>query len=321
MKHKCDETIIIIGAGIAGLAAGCYAQMNGYQTQIFEMDDRPGGLCTSWQRQGFIFDGCIHYLFGSARGQPFYQLWEELGVTGQQQFFHHDELLRVSESDGKTLIVYSNPDRLEQHLKEISPIDRRLISDLCTGIRTFTRFDLSLLQQQPKALMQLGDWGKLARKMLPFICPLVRWGNLSAAEFAERFQDPFLRRAIPQMFAWESIPVMVGMSLLAYMHTKNAGFPLGGSLQFAEKIADRYLELGGKIHYESQVEKILIEKHQAIGVRLYNNEEYYAVGAQPTVGNRVISACDGHNTLFGLLDRQYIPREIQRYYDGHLPIH
>ena len=105
MKYKYDDTIIIIGAGIAGLAAGCYAQMNGYQTQIFEMHDRPGGLCTSWQRQGYIFDGCIHYLFGSARGQPFYQLWEELGVVPKQKFFHHDELLRVSEATGKTLIV------------------------------------------------------------------------------------------------------------------------------------------------------------------------------------------------------------------------
>jgi phytoene dehydrogenase-like protein len=313
MKHRYGDTIIIIGAGIAGLAAGCYAQMNGYKTQIFEMHDRPGGLCTAWHRQGFVFDGCIHYLFGSARGQPFYQLWEELGVVPQQQFVHHDELLRVSEPYGKTLIVYSNPDRLEQHLKELSPIDRRLISDFCAGISTFTRFDLSLLQQQPKASMQLGDWGKLARKMLPFICPLAQWGNLSAAEFAKRFQDPFLRRAIPQMFGWENIPVMVGMSLLAYMHTKNAGFPLSGSLQFAEKIADRYLELGGEISYKSQVEKVLIEKHQAVGVRLYNNEECYA--------DRVISACDGHNTLFGLIDSQYVPREIQRYYDGHLPIH
>jgi phytoene dehydrogenase-like protein len=97
------------------------------------------------------------------------------------------------------------------------------------------------------------------------------------------------------------------------MHTKNAGFPLGGSLQFAEKIARHYLELGGEIHYESPVEKILIEKDRAIGVRLYNNQECY--------GDRVISACDGHNTLFSLLDRQYVPREIQRYYDGHLPIH
>ena len=64
MKNECSDTIIIIGAGIAGLAAGCYAQMNGYKTQIFEMHDRPGGLCTAWQRQGFVFDGCIHYLFG-----------------------------------------------------------------------------------------------------------------------------------------------------------------------------------------------------------------------------------------------------------------
>jgi phytoene dehydrogenase-like protein len=39
MKRNCDDTIIIIGAGIAGLAAGCYAQMNGYQTQIFELHD------------------------------------------------------------------------------------------------------------------------------------------------------------------------------------------------------------------------------------------------------------------------------------------
>jgi phytoene dehydrogenase-like protein len=313
MKYKCGDTIIIIGAGIAGLAAGCYAQMNGYRSQIFEMHDRPGGLCTSWHRQGFVFDGCIHYLFGSAPGQPFHRLWEELGVVPQQQFVHHDELLRVSEPNGKTLIVYSNPDRLEQHLKELSPIDRQLISDFCAGIRTFTRFDLSLLQQQPKALMQLGDWGKLAQKMLPFICPLARWGNLSAVEFAKRFQDPFLHRAIPQMFGWDSIPVMVGMSLLAYMHSKNAGFPLGGSLQFAEKIADRYLELGGEIHYESQVEKVLTEKHQATGLRLYNNEEHYT--------DRVISACDGHNTLFGLLDRQYVSREMQSYYDGRLPIH
>ena len=46
------ESIIIIGAGIAGLSAGCYGRMNGYRTQIFELHDKPGGLCTSWKRSG-----------------------------------------------------------------------------------------------------------------------------------------------------------------------------------------------------------------------------------------------------------------------------
>ena len=59
-----DRSIIIIGGGIAGLA-GCYGQMNGYQTQIFELHDKPGGLCTAWQRRGYTFDGCIEWLVGS----------------------------------------------------------------------------------------------------------------------------------------------------------------------------------------------------------------------------------------------------------------
>jgi phytoene dehydrogenase-like protein len=66
MKNSATD-IVIIGAGIAGLAAGCYAQMNGYRSQIFEMHDQPGGLCTAWQRQGFVFDGCIHYIAGEER--------------------------------------------------------------------------------------------------------------------------------------------------------------------------------------------------------------------------------------------------------------
>jgi phytoene dehydrogenase-like protein len=39
------QHIIIIGAGISGLAAGCYGQMNGYKTEIFELHNLPGGVC------------------------------------------------------------------------------------------------------------------------------------------------------------------------------------------------------------------------------------------------------------------------------------
>jgi len=48
-----DPSILIIGAGFAGLSTGIYAQMNGYRTQIFEMHNLPGGLCTAWKRQGY----------------------------------------------------------------------------------------------------------------------------------------------------------------------------------------------------------------------------------------------------------------------------
>ena len=46
-----NKSMIIVGAGIAGLSTGCYAQMNGYQSTIFEMHSIPGGLCTAWKRK------------------------------------------------------------------------------------------------------------------------------------------------------------------------------------------------------------------------------------------------------------------------------
>jgi len=37
-----EKSLIIIGAGLAGLSTGCYAQMNGYQSHIFEHHTVPG---------------------------------------------------------------------------------------------------------------------------------------------------------------------------------------------------------------------------------------------------------------------------------------
>ncbi len=50
-----EKTLAIIGAGVAGLAAGCYVRMNGYTTHIFEKEPRPGGVCTSWRRGEYVF--------------------------------------------------------------------------------------------------------------------------------------------------------------------------------------------------------------------------------------------------------------------------
>ncbi|GAB4478704.1 MAG: FAD-dependent oxidoreductase [Anaerolineae bacterium] len=307
-----DKSVIIIGAGIAGLSAGCYAQMNGYRAAIFELHTQPGGLCTAWERKGYTFDGCIHYLFGSGEGRPFNRMWQELGAVQGRPMIDHDEYQRITDGE-HTLIVYADPDRLEAHLLEISPQDAPLIRAFCKGVRQFTTFDMSLMYEKPKELMSGQDWGRFGLKMRDFIIPLARWATLSTKDFAARFKHPFLRRAITQMFSWEEAPVMMGMALLAYMHTGNAGFPVGGSLAFSRAIERRFRELGGEVHYDAQVEKILVKDGRAVGVRLYNDEVYHA--------DYVISASDGRTTIYDLLDGQFINRKLRRMYDGHLPMH
>lgn len=71
---------IIIGAGIGGLVCGCYLAKAGMKVLIVEQHNKPGGYCTSFKRNGFIFDAAAHS-FGSYReGGQFKKILEDLGV-------------------------------------------------------------------------------------------------------------------------------------------------------------------------------------------------------------------------------------------------
>ncbi|MCJ7739381.1 MAG: NAD(P)/FAD-dependent oxidoreductase [Anaerolineae bacterium] len=293
-----NKTIAIIGAGIAGLATGCYAQMNGYRTQIFELHDKPGGLCTSWKRKGYTIDGCLHWLVGSREGSAMNGIWRELGAVQGREMVDHDEFVRYEGAGGRTFILYTNIDRLERHLLELAPTDAREIGKLCRLMRRFTRMDEAM--------------GGSPIKMLPLLPAMIRYGRMPLEKYAKRFSDPFLREALGSLFDLPDFP-MIGMLItLAWMHNRNAGYPIGGSLAFSQAIEQRYLDLGGEIHYKSRVDRILVEADPAGGDR--------AVGVQLTDGSEhradiVVSAADGHATIFKMLEGKYVDDTIRGYYD------
>ncbi|HEY4663265.1 MAG TPA: FAD/NAD(P)-binding protein, partial [Candidatus Humimicrobiaceae bacterium] len=99
------KKMLIIGAGVAGLSTGCYAQMNGYDSEIYEMHSTPGGVCTSWKRGDYLFDHCLHWVLGSNKGSSIYPVFEELGVA-QNVKFYFTERFRKIELKGKILTVY-----------------------------------------------------------------------------------------------------------------------------------------------------------------------------------------------------------------------
>ena len=304
------RSILIIGAGIAGLSAGCYARMNGYETQIFEMHDKPGGLCTAWKRQGYTFDGCIEWLIGTRPGTATYRVWRELGAAQGRRFIHHDVYQRIEGSDGRSLSLYTNLERLEQHLKDLSPDDSEVIEEFCAGARGFTRFlDVMGNLEDPASLL---NGIKMGIKMLPFMGSLRKYSRMSTEEFAIRFRDPLLRKGIcAAVDDLGEIPAMTLMMVLAYMHEGDGCFPAGGSLEFAQAIEGRYLGLGGAINYRSPVEQILVEDDRAVGVRLTDGTEHRA--------DIVISAADGHATVFDMLQGRYVNDRVRGYY-RKLPI-
>lgn len=99
--------------------------------------------------------------------------------------------MRIVDSDEKELIVYSDPDQLQNLLLSIGPQDEREIARLCDAICRFANFDMSAMQSKPKEQMSLDDWGAFGSQMLPFGIPLLRCGQLSAEEFGQRFKIGF----------------------------------------------------------------------------------------------------------------------------------
>ena len=299
-----EKSIIIIGAGLAGLSAGCYGQMNGYRTRIFEMDTRPGGLCTSWKRKEYIIDGCIHWLEGSRTG-GLHRVYQELGAVQDRRMVDSEEFVRVEGSGGKTLVAYADIDRFEQHMKELSPVDAGVIEEFCNAARVLTRYEL--VQEKPMELMGLLDLLKMI-KLMPMMRIMRKYGKISIQDYALRFSDSFLREAFPLIFGdMPDFPMFALLMTWVDLHKRNAGIPIGGSLEFSKAIERRYLDLGGEVHYKSRVDRILVDDDRAVGVHLADGSEHRA--------DMVISAADGRTTIFDMLEGRHINDKIRGYYN------
>lgn len=305
-----DNSIIIIGAGFAGLSAGIYAQMNGYRTQIFEMHDKPGGLCTSWKRKGYIIDGCIHWFVGSSPESSMHDYWEEVGVTQGRDFIYMDEYMHFESSDGRVLTFYTDIDKLEKHLLEFSPQDAGKIGEFINAIRICLAFDLpskdTPLGQKLIKQLRLGWTFATKGKKIQ------EWMKITGKEFASGFRDPVLKRAFDEMWMPEFSIVFLCFTF-AYLHKRNAGYPLGGSMPLSKALEDRYKSLGGTVNYKKRVEKILTDGNTASGIRLDDGTEYHC--------SRVISCADGYTTIFKMLEGKYIDEKIRQMYEKWIPFY
>ncbi|MBN1996192.1 NAD(P)/FAD-dependent oxidoreductase [candidate division KSB1 bacterium] len=298
-----DKSITIIGAGFAGLSTGIYAQMNGYKSQIFEMHDKPGGLCTAWKRKGYTIDGCIHWLVGSSPESGMHGYWREVGIAQGLDIIDLDEYMRFETDDGRTLIFYTDVNRLENFLLEFSPQDEKPIREFINGIRLCLKFDMPSEFDPP--LKRLIKSVKAGLFFTVHGQQMKKWMKTSMADFAARFQDPALNEAFKEMWGLK-FSIIFLLFTFAWLHKKDAGYPIGGSMPMSEALAKRYTDLGGVIFYGRRVEKILVENEQAVGVRFSDGREIRS--------NRVLSAADGHATIFDMLEGKYTDEQVREPY-------
>jgi phytoene dehydrogenase-like protein len=321
-----SKKINIIGAGIAGLSAGCYLQMKGFETEIFELHSLPGGLCTSWKKGDYTFDGCLHWLVGSSPNDPFYKLWNELIDMQGIRFHDHEEYFRVQDKTGREIIVYTDIRKLHEELLAKAPEDKKLINEFVKAVVKISRLDMPV--EKAQELYTFMDNLRMFWKFLPYLGILNKYGKMLTGEFAARTKNPLLQK----MFEFSFLPEMPFLFILmtfSWFTKKSAGYPVGGSLAFSRLVEKKYLELGGKINYHSKVKKILTENNmnsskfkgqsskfselsskfkvkRAKGIELENGEIHLA--------DITVSCADGHATIFDMLGGEFLNEKIKHYY-------
>src|SRR5512135_2247365 len=77
---------VIIGAGVAGLVAGNYLLDSGKRVLIVEQIKYPGGCACTFGKQGYKFDGAVHWISQAGEGGIVKSILREFGLDGEVSF-------------------------------------------------------------------------------------------------------------------------------------------------------------------------------------------------------------------------------------------
>jgi phytoene dehydrogenase-like protein len=260
------KKVIVVGAGIAGLAAGIYAQKSGFGVTICEAHSRPGGNCTGWRRGGYFFEGSMHWLNGSSPHSAVNRLWRETGaLSDTSHIIKHDPFL-TSDCNGQQACLYRDVDKFEQHLCDLSPEDTSQVKRMCADLRRFTAVDIPVtdifgLKVREKAPSLL----KTGIKMLPAALRMGELGKISAKEYANRFHSPAIRLLLLNTVnpGYDAVSLFFTM---AHFLSGDGGYVEGGTVNMVQNMVKRFTDSGGLIRYNTRVERIIVEGGQAIGI-------------------------------------------------------
>ncbi len=262
-----EKKLVVVGAGIAGLSAGVYAQRSGFETVILEKHIIPGGLSTSWTRKGYLFEGGMHWLTGSSEKLTLNRIWHEVGALKENNpIFYRDPIYTLITKDGKQLRLFRDTKKLKEELLAYSPEDKKMINRLCSDIKLFINVhmlvtDISCLKSKLPTHPKLSEYLAMA----PALGRLLNLLKMSYTDYIAKFKNKDLRELLLSVIG-QRYNALSFIYTLASFSCGDCGYPKGGSLRLTKNMADTFESLGGKIEYRQAVEKVVVENGKVTGV-------------------------------------------------------
>lgn len=303
MKQK----VIVIGAGIGGLATANLLAKQGYDVSVYEMHDTPGGRAGRIERGGYTFDTGPSWYLMPGVFERYYNLLDE-PIERHLELVQLDPAYRVFFEDNSTVDITSD---IDQDAHTFESIEAGAGQALHRYVKASARiYDLALKHflytnfTSPKQLFHkdvIANGLTMARLALTPIHSYVK-SFVKSKKLQQILEYPMVFLGTSPYDAPAIYSLMGALDFKEGVY-----YPQGGIYKIIESLAKIGEGLGVNYHYSSEVVEIITNHDQATGIKL--------ASGQIVEADIIVSNSDLHHTETKLIGNPKQRSYPQRYWD------
>lgn len=321
MQPRRDRyDVVVIGAGIGGLTAAALLAKQGMDVLVLDRRPVPGGVCHSFEKDGFTFDVGPHLLSNCGPTGIVHRTLRELGVDNLVQFLRIDPLARVM-FPGVEITLLPSYEAFVDELARYFPAWRKQLLMLFREMN-------EVYEEVDSLPSDFGLWDFLK---VPVTHPIfMKYPKRTCAEMMEDFlAEPKLRSIVSALWVYFGLPpsrlsaVFWSVVMMAYF--REGGFyPRGGLRSLAAAMLAALNKHGGEFLGNAEVTRILLQGDEAVGVEFGDVSQRWGprgellhpqAPVQETFrvsAGAVICNADARRTLLDGVGEAHLPRKYVR---------
>ena len=267
-----QEKVIIIGSGFGALGAAARLAARGFLVEIFEKRDKPGGRAYVYEQDGFKFDGGPTVITAPFM---FDDIFAAAGRNREDyvKFTPLDPFYRIFDHNGRSFDYNDDSEFIARQIKEWDPADVDGYERFMQSTKAIFQKGFIELADQP--FLQVGDMLKVAPDLIRL------QSHKSVYKYVSQFiRNEFLRRCFtfhPLLIGGNPFDSSSIYAMIHYLEREwGIHYVMGGTGALVDALVRLIEELGGRFHYNAEVEEIIVNGRRAGGIRLADGSVHRA---------------------------------------------